>query len=291
MTDSTTATSYELGLIRVTGNDADHFLSAQLTNIANRGNSDHHFLAAWCDAKGRTQLLLRVAVADNAFLLILPRELIAAAIKRLRMFVLRLDVKLADVSADYDILGIHDAEQAPGADQLSRHGQQLWLGLPSSTQHSSRCLILQPTTDNASWTQGAMPADHPDWISSDIDAGIPQITAATQGEFVPQMLNLHWLQGIDFAKGCYPGQEVIARLHYRGRLTRRTFRLTWEGQTPTPGDNVVDQQGKPQGQILQASGEQTGHALAVIQVDAAVNGQLETRTASLKLLELPYSTE
>src|SRR5699024_8855736 len=125
-----------------------------------------------------------------------------------------------------------------------------------------------------------------------IDAGLPQITAATQSEFVPQMLNLHWLMAIDFDKGCYPGQEVIARLHYRGRLTRRTFRIGWQGHCPAPGEPVYDERDDNVGQILQAAGDTEGRALAVLRVDTAASGALRTENAhAITLLDLPYPTD
>ncbi|WP_423820946.1 hypothetical protein V5738_11430 [Salinisphaera sp. SPP-AMP-43] len=280
--------SLRLGVIRASGPDVDQFLRAQLSNDVLRLGPDRHFLAAWCDAKGRTQLVLRVAMSDDAYLLLLPRELLDAALQKLRMFVLRLKVELTDVSADYQIVGVHDDDRIPPVDRTEQRAGQIWLGLPGSQPHPARALVL--TRGAAEPPAPSMPADSADWAMSEIDAGLAQVTAATQNEFVPQMLNLHWLMAVDFDKGCYPGQEVIARLQHRGRLTRRVFRLAWQGRRPTPGEPVHTAD-KTVGQVLLAAGENEGRLLAVVQVDAAAAEALHIDDGqTLELLELPYPT-
>lgn len=280
--------SLRLGVIRASGPDVGQFLRAQLSNDVLRLGPDRHFLAAWCDAKGRTQLVLRVAMSEDAYLLLMPRELLAPALQRLRMFVLRLNVELADVSQDYHITGIHDDERIPPANRTEHQDEQLWLGLPGSQAHPQRALIL--SSAEAGPPSQSMAADSVEWALSEIDAGLPQVTAATQSEFVPQMLNLHWLMAVDFDKGCYPGQEVIARLQHRGRLTRRVFRLAWQGRRPVPGEPVYSAD-KAAGQVLLAAGATEGRLLAVVQVDAAAAQTLQTEdNQALELLELPYPT-
>jgi folate-binding protein YgfZ len=198
-------------------------------------------------------------------------------------------VELTEVSASYGIAGLHNAPNAPESDATSTRSGQLWLGLPGSATHPRRTLVLHAADETP--PASALATDSPAWQLSEIDAGVPQVTAATQGEFVPQMLNLHWLMAVDFDKGCYPGQEVIARLHYRGRLTRRTFRLGWQGRCPEPGEPVHDANGKDYGRILQAVGATEGRALAVLRVEALANGHLRTEGGStLHLLDLPYPT-
>ncbi|MGN8157125.1 CAF17-like 4Fe-4S cluster assembly/insertion protein YgfZ [Salinisphaera sp. SWV1] len=289
MGDDTPTDSLRLGVIRVTGPDAGEFLRAQLSNDVSRLGPDRHFLAAWCDAKGRTQLVLRVVATPEAYLLLLPQSLIASALKRLRMFVLRSKVELADVGARYGIVGLHDADAAPQVNETAIHDGQIWLGLPGSAEHPGRTLVLHAADTSA--PDQALAADSSAWLLSDIDAGVPQVTAATQGEFVPQMLNLHWLMAVDFDKGCYPGQEVIARLHYRGRLTRRVFRLAWTGTCPMPGEPVHDETGDLAGQILQAAGDDAGRALAVLKIEAAArNGLRAEHAGALTPLALPYPT-
>ena len=152
--------------------------------------------------------------------------------------------------------------------------------------------MISPATDHATPADG-MATDSEAWERHEIDSGLPSIRSATAGLFVPQMLNLHWLMAIDFDKGCYPGQEVIARLHYRGTLTRRMFRLRWRGTQPAVGDDVIDESGDRQGTILRSApatdSRAEGSALAVLKV-RAVNDALTTASAHLELLALPYAT-
>ncbi|HET7313732.1 hypothetical protein [Salinisphaera sp.] len=289
MNDTQTVDSLRLGVIRVGGADAGGFLRAQLSNDVARLGPDRHFLAAWCDAKGRTQLVLRVVALPDAYLLLLPAPLIESALKRLRMYVLRLEVELADASDAYGIAGVLDARDAPEVDCTAIESEAIRLGLPGSVDHEHRTLVLYPA--GATPPPEALAVDSTEWLLSEIDAGLPQVTAATQGEFVPQMLNLHWLMAVDFDKGCYPGQEVIARLHYRGRLTRRVFRLEWRGRCPAPGTPVHDAQGRTVGGVLQAAGQSHGRALAVLKVESTARGDLRIDgVEAIKPLTLPYAT-
>src|SRR5699024_5714908 len=172
--------------------------------------------------------------------------------------------------------------------EVERDAQGFWLGL--DTGSGPALLRLQRAdADNA-----LAPAGSNSWQLAEIDAGLPEITQATSGQFVPQMLNLHWLGGIDFHKGCYPGQEVVARLQYRGRLKQHLFRLQWHGEQPQPGDDVLTADGKRQGTVIRAAHEAeaeagTGRLLAVIRL-TALEQTLATAAASLTLLELPYPT-
>lgn len=282
--------AHALGLIRVEGADAQSFLRAQLSNDVFRLGQDRHFLAAWCDAKGRTQLVARVAVIDDAFLLILPRSLIEPVIKRLRMYVLRARVTLTDASGDYGVGGLLNAEAAPDVNETRSTGSRWLLGLPPTGPGDTRTLVLDKTS-SAPVPPDCMAVDAPDWRITDIDAGVPEIGPATQGEFVPQMLNLHWLAAIDFDKGCYPGQEVIARLHYRGRLTRRVFRLACEGPAPEIGEALLDDEQRRIGTILQAATSSgRTRTLAVVATDAATRPIVTAAGAALSLLALPYAT-
>ena len=144
--------------------------------------------------------------------------------------------------------------------------------------------------------RAAQPGIHHDpgqaWRRSRILAGEPHIGPATQGHFVPQMLNLHWLQGVDFHKGCYPGQEIVARLQYRGRLTRWLRLAQLDAETaPEPGTPVFTDDNKNVGEVIDSVAESPGRnfLLAVIQRDAApaqlrIDGHVPTP------LPLPYPT-
>lgn len=288
MTDTGRA---RLGVIEVSGDDAGTFLRAQLTNDVLRLGSDRHFLAAWCDAKGRAILLAQVLEHEgDGYLLVLPCTLIDAVLQRLRMYVLRARVTLTDVSDRYRLAGLIGADLPP-ANQLTERDGARWLGLSATSDDSARALWIG--TADAPWPEGALATDTPEWALAHIDAGVPDVVTATRGLFVPQMLNLHWLLAIDFDKGCYPGQEVIARLHYRGRLTRRLHRLAWRGDEPKPGEEITDDAERAQGTVISAAPAAddggSGRLLAVLRIDAA-GSTLNAGSTALELLDLPYAT-
>ncbi|MES1951102.1 folate-dependent protein for Fe/S cluster synthesis/repair in oxidative stress [Salinisphaera sp. S4-8] len=289
MTDSASLQLSALGAIAVTGADAAEFLRAQLTNDVLRLGRDRHLLAAWCDAKGRAQMIARVCETDDGYLLIVPEELIDGLLKRLQMFVLRAAVELRDCRDTLRISARHAAD-LPAAGAAHWQNDVVQLGLAPAVDGGARALEIAPAAHPA--PADAMATNDPRWLREEVDAGLPNLVAATQGLFVPQMLNLHWLEAIDFDKGCYPGQEVIARLHYRGTLTRRMFRLFWHGELPAPGSDVLDADGARAGTVLYGTeGPHSGQGvlLAVLKTSAA-NASLATAQATLEPGELPYPT-
>lgn len=288
MSDDTAPHTHPLGAITVAGEDAATFLRAQLTNDVLRLGPDRHFMAGWCDAKGRAQMIAQVSEHGDGYLLIVPRELIEGLLKRLRMFVLRARVEIADASDSFHISGLVGPDLPTANRREQREGQTL-LGLPTGANGMARALCVTPTDSPV--REDALATGDNAWERHEIASGLPKIVGATQGLFVPQMLNLHWLMGIDFDKGCYPGQEVIARLHYRGKLTRRLFRMHWYGQMPAPGDDVVDSDGARQGTVVRTATDDEGNGalLAALKI-AAAEGRLATADADLTLADLPYAT-
>src|SRR5699024_7565512 len=211
--------------------------------------------------------------------------------QRLRMYILRAQVEVRDATAHWHLSalpGTADAAETKQVDGIVSSSADGDYRLQIDTGGGPGEVLLSAGTPDAN----ALPLDSAAWQLAEIDAGLPEIAAATAGMFVPQMLDLHWLGGIDFHKGCYPGQEVIARLHFRGRLTRRLFRMAWQGQQPAPGDDITDAAGKRQGSVLRAGAAATGHGrlLAVLRIDSA-DTALHCDAAELSLLDLPYATE
>ena len=200
------------GLLSVSGEDARDFLHAQLTNDVQGLASDRAALAGWCSAQGRLLATLLVVPAPQGFLLQLARDLAPAVAKRLGMFVLRSKVKVADESASWVQDGVWDADfQQPDVawkDGVAtvRVGERRFIQL-------GRNIAEKPT------------ATEEDWVLGEIRAGRPFISSATQDKFVPQMVNLEKLGGVDFQKGCYPGQEIVARAQYRGQVKRRMVQM------------------------------------------------------------------
>lgn len=272
-----------LGAIAVGGADAETFLQAQLSNdVEELGPADGR-LAAWCDAKGRVQALPWVVRRDEDFLLLLPKTLVAPVLQRLRLFVLRSDVYLRDTEGELVVHGMLETPEGAKPGKPIRDGDLQYLALPGP---GSRGIAVAPPP------LAPEAADADAWRRAGILDGQPQVYPETQGRFVPQMLNLHWLGGIDFHKGCYPGQEVVARLQYRGRLTRRMFRGVLDAErTPPPGTPVTDGEDAAQGEVVDAApGAGQQEVLAVLKIDAA-DGPLRIGGAELSLAPLPYSTD
>jgi len=201
------------GLLSVTGADARAFLHAQLTNDIEHLAPQRAALAGWCSAKGRLLASFLVVPAPEGFLLQLARDLAAPVAKRLSMFVLRSRVKVADVSDAWAQFGVWDADLA--------QPDVAWNGNRATVRVGERRYLQLILKEEASESPSA---DEAQWVLQEIRAGRPLITAATQDQFVPQMVNLEQLGGVDFKKGCYPGQEIVARAQYRGQVKRRMVR-------------------------------------------------------------------
>jgi len=231
------------GLLAVTGADARDFLHAQLTNDIKNLPGDRASLAGWCSAKGRLLATFLVIPAPDGFLLQLSRDLAAPVAKRLSMFVLRSKVKIADESAEWAQYGIWDGDAA-ASDVLWDEGHVTVRIDSHRVLKAGKGLSLQETRSEG------------DWALDEIRAGRPLITAATQDQFVPQMVNLETLGGVNFQKGCYPGQEIVARAQYRGQVKRRMVKL------PAPaGADLKPGQEFNGGVVVDAAG---GELLAVM---------------------------
>ena len=203
------------GLLSVSGDDAREFLHAQLTNDVRNLPAARAALAGWCSAKGRLLASFLVIPAPQGFLLQLARDLAAPVAKRLAMFVLRSKVKIADVSEGWAQLGLWGEEL--------NQPDVAWEGeIVTVRVGDKRFLRAGPAAALAALSADA---SEETWALQEIRAGRPLISAATQDLFVPQMVNLEALGGIDFRKGCYPGQEIVARAQYRGQVKRRLFHL------------------------------------------------------------------
>jgi folate-binding protein YgfZ len=219
---STAVLLSELGVLRARGAEARAFLQGQLSNDLTRLGADNTLLAGYHNPQGRVIALLRLAqLAEDDLIAVLPRELIAPVAQRLTKFVLRSKVKLSDDSQAWQVYGILAGADAPAAltgaaASLARLGDALALRLSAEP---ARWLGVSPAAAPA--PPGLPAGDLLAWQRSAIAAGEPQVYAATSEEFVAQMLNLDVLGAIALDKGCYTGQEVIARAHYRGRVKRR----------------------------------------------------------------------
>jgi folate-binding protein YgfZ len=224
----------QYGVLAVRGADARNFLQGQLSQDLAKVSEQFSPLAGYHNPQGRTIAVLRLLhAAPNDVLLVTQRALVAGLIERLRRFVLRAKVTLTDDSAHWQACGLTDRSVR----QLcERHALALLpsaagatLALPQGllwrhAAHSGRALALLPS---AAEMLASLPiGDIRQWELADIEDGLPEIYPATSEAFVAQMLNLDVLGGIAFDKGCYAGQEVIARAHYRGRVKRHMQRFS-----------------------------------------------------------------
>jgi folate-binding protein YgfZ len=202
------------GLLSVTGKDAREFLHAQLTNDVLNLAPERAVLAGWCSAKGRLLATFLVIPAPQGFLLQLARDLAPAVAKRLSMFILRSTVTIADESDAWTQDGVWGVD-------WNKTGVSWENGKVTVEVEKDRYLELSPSAERTDEPTAPESA----WILQEIHAGRPFISGATQDQFVPQMVNLEKLGGIDFQKGCYPGQEIVARAQYRGQVKRRMVQL------------------------------------------------------------------
>ncbi len=293
----------DMALIRARGPDAAAFLHGQLTNDVLTLGEDSR-LAAYCTAQGRAIALFRVLRADpETLLLILPRALLAGVLKRLSLFVLRAKVTL-EAADDWRLLGVSGPDApatltaaglpAPPANRVAAHGGVLVLGLPGP---HARFVLAGPAEALMAHDRdfSALPwIGREAWGWMDIAAGLPTITPATSEAFVPQMLNLDLLGGIHFRKGCYPGQEIVARTHYLGRLKQRMYRASLADgvPAPTPGATLSapNLPGQPAGTVVSAHLGPQGwvEMLAVVQIASHDQGGVRLGDDPLTFQDLPY---
>ena len=241
----------QFGLLRFAGPDNVSFLQGQLSNDTNRLTAGGPLLAAYSTPQGRVVAVLHLLPHSSGVMAILPREIVMPTVERLRKYVLRAKVRIEDVSDQFAVFGRNGVDASP-ADGLpvpdAAHAYVERDGIGVARLGSDR----QPPP-NRYWvigtpqdlmTQGivSQPMEEPRveraWRLADIRAGLPQIYAATREMFVAQMLNLDLIDGISFTKGCFTGQEIIARTQHLGRIKRRLHRLRLPAGTWAVGQAV-----------------------------------------------------
>jgi tRNA-modifying protein YgfZ len=290
------------GLIAVSGADALTFLQGQFTNDIKQLPQAAQF-TGYCTAKGRLLALFYAFSINETIYLQCPRALIAALVKRLRMFVLRSKVVVEDASEQFVILGLASADSAAHIQHLPLHAHQYsqtplgsLIRLSDSHGKQRAQLIVESANAEAAWKTLAAsfnPTDSQQWDTLEIQAGIPQVYTATQEQFVPQMLNLDALDGINFKKGCYTGQEIVARTHYLGKVKRRTLLATLPETAVAPqvGDAVLDAKQQEAGQLVRVAANKQGGwwLLAECRLEARAAGSIYWQEYELAFAELPYT--
>ena len=283
------------GLIRARGEDARGFLHGQLTQDMLGLAPDAARLAGYCSAKGRL-LASFVVLADGPqdLLLACSADLLGAAMKRLSMFVLRARCRLEDVSAQHALWGVAGDAGLPGPWRRRDESGLTMIGLPPALIAGARVPRAMYLTAPDAALPPMPPMPESIWRWLEVMSGVPRIVAATAEQFVPQMINLDLTDGVSFQKGCYPGQEVVARSQYRGTLKRRGYALS-SGSPAAPGDEVFHSgdPGQPAGQVVLAASHGTSHAVfAELKIAALAEGSLHLGGPGgplLRPLPLPYA--
>jgi folate-binding protein YgfZ len=218
-----------LGVLRISGKDALTFLQGQITHDTRRLAEQQTLLAACANVQGRVLAVLHLMPHTEGILAVVPRELTAGLITHLRRFVLRAKVQLTDLTDTWAVAGFHDAAALAQAGLPAPQGgatylEQAGIGIARVSERAERSFAVGPRTAVEQFPPSSTIGELL-WRLADVRDGLPQIYAATRELFVPQMLNLDLIDGISFSKGCYTGQEIIARTQHLGRIKRRMFRL------------------------------------------------------------------
>jgi folate-binding protein YgfZ len=289
-----------LGVIKATGADAAVFLQGQLTQDVATLSLDEARLAAFCNAKGRMQASFVVFKRrTDEFLLVCSQDILAATLKRLSMFVMRAKAQLTDASAEFSLFGLAGSATESVAVQAGKP----WAKTDLETQSIiflppvagiARAICCAPAGTQAPEGQALDPAI---WRWLAVQSGLAMVTQPIFEAFVPQMLNYESIGGVNFKKGCYPGQEIVARSQFRGTLKRRAY-LMHTDNAPAVGQDVfhASDSSQPCGTVAACAPNPSGgfDALVSMQVSAASDsayGKITLGAADgpvLTLLPLPY---
>jgi len=255
-----------LACLRVTGEDAEAFLDGQFSAAIRELTPGHWILTAWHDPKGRARTLFHVQRDATGYTCLLPAALVADILPKLKMFVLRSKVEIHELSGEMAVLGFHGPEaQCPeGFQPLS--GAADWALACGAVAEMAACW---ERTRQA----GIAAAGYPAWRRQEILADIPSLGPETSGRFLPQFLDLARFQGLNFKKGCYIGQEVIARTHYLGKVKQALAKATCPAP-PQAGADVRDGNGRRLGHALDGVAIADGNWLVqlVIRQDKTLEG-------------------
>lgn len=300
------------GLIAIDGPEAQDFLQGQVSNDLREVTEIHTQLSSHCSPKGRMLADFRVLRVEDSLLLVLPRAQMDSLLKRLRMFLLRTNATIEDASDALVCFGITGScaetslihafgrlPEQPNA--MVRAGDTALIRIADP---SPRYLLIGPVESaRAAWeaarAAGAELANPDFWALQDIRAGLPTVLPETRDRFVPQMANMQLIDGVSFHKGCYTGQEVVARMQYLGKLKRRMYiaeaELGPDAEPPRPGAALSSSSSTSEqapGQVVDARASSPGHweMLVVAEISAAENGELRLGDDGplIKLSPPPY---
>jgi folate-binding protein YgfZ len=293
------------GVLAVRGPDARKFLQGQLTCNLNYLTATTSSLGARCTPKGRMQSSFRILLQDDGCLLAMAAELVELQLADLKKYAVFSKATLANETSRWVRFGI-----SQGDAWLAQAGVQLPADTHATVSHGPALFIRVSPGRAEAW----LPAEHAEgfrarmaealpegildhWLLGQVRAGIGQVFGPTHELFIPQMLNLQAVGGVSFKKGCYTGQEIVARMQYLGKLKRRQYRLALpESDLPAPGTPLFSPvHASAVGEVVLAASATGGvELLAVLQNDAAEGGEVRLGTAEgarLELLDLPYALD
>jgi folate-binding protein YgfZ len=281
----------QFGLLGFSGDDARSYLHNQLTSDVDHLAADQAQYSAWCSPKGRMLASFLLFRSEADYLALLSSDLVEFIEQRLRIYVLRSKVKIADRSAEHRIIGLSGPRaaaalraaglEAPAAAMTTARFAEGSVIRLDETRHLIVVAAEAASRIEQGLSAGAAPADVAAWQWLDVAAGIPWIRAATREAFVPQMVNFERIGGVSFNKGCYPGQEIVARARYLGKIRRHLYRTHADGPLQAGMPIFSGTPDRPCGQIAHAAAAPGGgyDALAVILEDAVGQGELRAALA------------
>lgn len=284
----------DFSVLRFTGPDAVAFLHGQLTCDVQALKPGRAGYGGYCTPKGRLLATFLLWRDNDGLMMMLPAAIAASLCKRLSMYILRSRVKAQDMSGTLNCIGLLGADAAFSISGLGGQTPEQVLDVHIGSDLDVIRLPGDRFLAVAASKGESLSADDGAWHGADIACGIPFIVPATQEEFVPQMVNLDLIGALSYSKGCYPGQEIVARTHYLGRLKQRMFRATVAGPA-APGDKLycADLGDQAAGMVVAAVPTQSGthDVLAVLQTANARSAAYHCGSLQgpvLSLTELPY---
>jgi folate-binding protein YgfZ len=304
--DSVLCALSHFGALRVSGDEAHMFLQNLLSNDIGEVSATRAQLSSLNTAKGRMLANMLIWRDGDDYLLQLPQVLCESIRKKLSMYILRAKVKITDASNEIISLGLSGA----GAQKIlgEQFGEFPSFPFGVTTTSQGKAIKIDATRLQINTTilhapalweklsQHAKPVDGAYWDWLNIHSGIPIILPQTQEQFVAQMVNFDLIGGVNFKKGCYPGQEIVARTQYLGKLKRRMYLAHINAETPQPGDELfsADMEGQACGMIVNAAPAPAGgyDVLATVQIASRETQSVHWKSLHgeiLQFLPLPYS--
>lgn len=310
----------ELKIVEISGSDATSFLQGQFCNDLSKVSRTHGQITGYCTPKGRLLALPTIVGCETGFRLLIPNDIAENFLKRLRMFIMRSDVTVTELE-DWVCVGVI-ADTAGELGAAATHVGALPLSPMDATTTAARQIVrwhddlsanasaevllpgrhryisLASVADQVTLWESVADADkrsRASWRLGDVSAGVPSVTTGVVESFVPQMLNLQLIDALSFTKGCYPGQEIVARMQYLGKLKRhmRLFKLSLAGKEhitlPSVGDALSTENAADVGVVVDAvrNGGEEILILAVAKVSANAS-PFFLADEQLHAVDLPY---